>query len=216
MIRIIVCDDQDIVTEGLRVILNAYPDLEVVGVASNGQEALRLVEKLEPNIVLMDLKMPVMNGIQATKAIREEFPDVKVLALTTFDEDEWVLDAIRHGASGYILKDTPRAYLLDAIRQTMQGQTYIDPNVAGKLTNFVSQLNFPVSDMSIFDELTEREKEVLKLIGQGMTNAQIADELFISKGTASNYVSLILDKLELSDRTQAAILAIRHGLANMD
>lgn len=213
-IRILICDDQVIVCEGLQVILEAYPDLEVVGIANDGEEAVQLTAKHQPDIVLMDLKMPVMNGIQATKLIRERYSNSKVIALTTFDADEWVFDAIRAGASGYLLKDNPRDTLIKAIRDTVDGKTHVDPSVAGKLFEQFASSAVPMINQELLDQLSEREQDVLKLIAQGMTNAEIAEALFISKGTVSNYVSTILEKLDVADRTQAAVLALRHGLVD--
>jgi len=214
MIRILICDDQVIVCEGLQVILEAYPDLEVVGIANNGEEAIQLTAQYKPDIVLMDLKMPVMNGIQATKIIRERYRNSKVIALTTFDADEWVFDAIRAGASGYLLKDNPRDNLIKAIRETVAGKTHIDPSVAGKLFEQFANSSVPMINQELLDQLSEREQDVLKLVAQGMNNAEIAEALFISKGTVSNYVSTILEKLDVADRTQAAVLALRHGLVD--
>jgi len=215
MIRILICDDQVIVCEGLQVIIEAYPDLSVVGIAHNGEEAVALAQQHQPDVVLMDLKMPVLNGIQATKIIRERFPQIKVIALTTFDADEWVFDAIRAGASGYLLKDNPRDTLIKAIRETVEGKAHLDPAVAGKVLDQFASASVPMINQELLDQLSEREQDVLKLIAQGMTNAEIAEKLFISKGTVSNYVSTILEKLDVADRTQAAVLALRHGLVDL-
>ncbi len=215
MIRVLICDDQDIVRQGLEAILNTAPKIEVVGVAEDGAQALEQVPKTRPDIVLMDLKMPGMNGIIATQRIRDQFPDVKVLVLTTYDADEWVFDAIRSGASGYLLKDTPREELIRAIEGTVSGETHVDPAVAGKLFAHASRAA-PSPMTSIMEELSERELEVLKLLGRGLSNADIAQRLFLSEGTVRNYVSAILAKLDVTDRTQAAILALRYGLVDLN
>lgn len=211
MIRILICDDQVVVCEGLRAILGTINSFEVVGVANDGQQALELAEQLHPDLVLMDLKMPVMNGVQATAHLRASFPNMRVLVLTTYDMDEWVLDAVRSGASGYLLKDTPRDELVAAIKGTMEGKNFLDPAVAGKLMNQVGRIP-TASTPEALKQLSEREIEVLRLVGQGLNNAEIARQLFLSEGTVRNYVSAVLIKLQLSDRTQAAVLAMRSGL----
>ena len=213
MIRVLICDDQDVVCDGLRAILGTVPEIEVTGVAGNGAEAVELVEKDPPHVVLMDLNMPVMNGIQATRKICERFPAVRVLALTTYDADEWVFDAIRAGASGYLLKGTPRADLINAITGTAAGQTFIDPGVAGKLFTHVAGVNIE-HDSTVAESLSPRELEVLRLLAKGRSNTDIAAELFLSEGTVRNYVSGIFVKLGVTDRTQAAVIALRHGLVD--
>jgi NarL family two-component system response regulator LiaR len=214
MIRVLICDDQAIVCEGLQAILSTAQDIEVVGTAHDGAQAVEMVVGVQPDVVLMDLKMPVMNGVQATCLIRERHPRVHVLVLTTYDADEWVFDAVRGGASGYLLKDTPREKLIEAIRDTAAGKTPVDPNVAGKLFAQVAQ-GTVLPDTSIADELSEREREVLGLLARGMTNAEIAERLYLSEGTVRNYVSAILAKLNVADRTQAAVMALRHGLVSL-
>lgn len=211
MIRVLVCDDQAVVCDGLEMILNADPDIEVVGTAYDGAEAVEKATRLRPQVVLMDLKMPGMNGIQATRQICLKVPGVKVLVLTTFGDDEWVFDAIRSGASGYLLKGTPRQDLLRAVKGTAEGQTHVDPAVAGKLFSHVVH-SAPQQDTAITNTLSEREVEVLKLLAQGLTNAEIAERLFLTRGTVRNYVSAILTKLGVEDRTQAALIAVQHGL----
>ena len=213
MIRVLICDDQDIVRQGLEVILSTASNIEVVGAAEDGAEALELIPQIQPDIVLMDLKMPGMNGIVATQRICDQFPEVKVLVLTTYDADEWVFDAIRSGASGYLLKDTPREELIRAIEGTVSGKTHVDPDIAGKLLAHAARTS-PAPKTKIVEELSERELEVLKLLARGLTNPDIAQRLFLSEGTVRNYVSAILAKLDVSDRTQAAILALRYGLVD--
>ena len=214
-IRLLICDDQAIVCEGLRAILTPVSQIEVVGIANNGAEAIDLTRAKQPDLVLMDLKMPKMNGIQATKAIREQFPNVRILVLTTFDADEWVIDAIRNGASGYLLKDTPQEELVKAIIDTANGLSHIDPHVAGKLFDRITQQ--PVSvmpDGKLIGQLSDREREVLRLLATGLSNTEIAQILFLSEGTVKNYVSALFSKLGVTDRTQAAILAIRAGFVD--
>ncbi len=209
--KVIICDDQAIVRDGLEMLLRLEKDIEVIAVARDGEEALELVEKDQPDIVLMDLKMPGMNGVEATRRIRARYPDVIVLVLTTFDDDEWVFDAVRAGASGYLLKDTPREQVVEALHGTLAGKSFIDPQVAGKLlAQVASQQENPAS--AVKDKLSERELDVLRLLARGFTNAEIAAHLHLAEGTVRNHVSAIFNKLDVSDRTQAAIIAIRHGL----
>lgn len=216
VIRLLICDDQAIVCEGLRAMLAPVSQIQVVGVAKNGVEAIDLTRRFQPDLVLMDLKMPKMNGIQATKAIREQFPDVRVLVLTTYDADEWVINAIRNGAAGYLLKDTPQEELVKAILNTVKGWNPIDPQVAGKILEHITHqptMNLP--DQKLISQLSDREREVLRLLASGLSNTDIAQTLFLSEGTIKNYVSIIFSKLGVTDRTQAAILAIRAGLGEV-
>ena len=211
MIRILICDDQHMVAEGLRAILGTVEQFEVVGVAYDGAEAVERVAVTKPDVVLMDIKMPRVNGVIATRVIRSKFPEVRVLILTTYDADEWVIDAIRAGASGYLLKDSPRQVLVAAIEGTAAGKTHVDPAVAGRLFDQVARTAPPQSS-PLLESLTERERQVLALLGRGFNNAAIATQLHMAEGTVRNNVSNILGKLNLADRTQAALFALRHGL----
>jgi two-component system, NarL family, response regulator LiaR len=213
MVRIVICDDQDIVREGLKKILESESDIEVVGLAADGSEAVEMAVRLNPDLTLMDLKMPIMNGIQATASIHQRMPEAKILVLTTYDDDEWVIDAIRNGASGYLLKDTPRADLIRAIHGTVAGENFIDPSVAGKLFSAIHQ-QIPLERVPGNLVFSEREREILSLLAHGMTNLEIARKLFLSEGTVRNYTSTIFAKLGVADRTQAAILALRYGLVD--
>ena len=209
--KILLCDDQAVIRDGLEMLLNLERDFEVIGAAQDGAEALELAAQKQPDLILMDLKMPIMNGIEATRQIRAKFPNIKILVLTTYDDDEWVFDAIRAGASGYLLKDTSRQKIVEAIRGTMDGKSFVDPAIAGKLLNQVaSRQTQPASILT--DKLTERELDVLRLIAKGINNSEIATQLHLSEGTVRNHVSAILEKLGVSDRTQAAVIAIQHGL----
>jgi NarL family two-component system response regulator LiaR len=193
------------------MLLKLDPDINVVGTAEDGAVAVQMAGNEKPDLVLMDLKMPVMNGVEATRQIRNKFPAVKVLVLTTYNDDEWVFDAIQAGASGYLLKDTPRDELIKAIKGTVTGKTYVDPSIAGKVLEQVTSHQTQQTSL-ITSKLTEREIDVLRLIAKGLSNAEISDRLFLSDGTVRNHVSSILAKLGLSDRTQAAVIAIQHGL----
>lgn len=210
--RIIICDDQAIVRDGLAMLLRLDREIEVVGTAEDGAEAIELVEKERPDLVLMDLKMRGMNGIEATRRIRNRYPNVKVLVLTTYDDDEWVFDAIRAGASGYLLKDTSHTEVAAAIKGTIAGGAYTDPSVTEKLIRAVATQQVLPATL-ITDKLTAREVDVLRVLSRGLNNAAIARVLHLSEGTVRNYVSTILAKLELSDRTQAAVIAIKHGIS---
>jgi len=209
--KVIICDDQAIIRDGLELLLKLEKDIEIVGLAQDGAEAVELVNSKQPDLVLMDLKMPGMNGVEATRQIRSNHPEIKVLVLTTYDDDEWVFDSIRAGASGYLLKDTPREKVIEAIRGTVSGDSFVDPAVTGKLlAQVASKQEQPAS--VITNQLTDREVDVLHLIARGLSNAEIAGKLHLSEGTVRNHVSAIFAKLDVTDRTQAAILAIRHGI----
>ncbi len=209
--KVMICDDQAIVRDGLELLLRLEKDIEVVGLAQDGAQAIELVEITHPDLVLMDLLMPGVNGVEATRSIRAKHPETKVLVLTTFDDDEWVFDAIRAGASGYLLKDTPRGKVIEAIRGTVVGKAFVDPAVAGKLLEHAAGPQIQPAT-KVTEKLTERETEVLSLMARGLNNMDIASHLHLSEGTVRNHVSAILNKLEVSDRTQAVIIAIRHGL----
>jgi DNA-binding NarL/FixJ family response regulator len=210
VIRVLICDDQQVVREGLRAILSTAPQIEVVGLARHGADALEQIPAARPDVVLMDLKMPVMDGVQATREIRARFPGVRVLVLTTYDADQWVLDAVRAGASGYLLKDSPGDALIAAVEGTAAGRTHLDPAVAGRLVEHVSRAA-PAAPGTLPDSLTEREREVLGLVARGLSNAEIAAELVVSEATVKTHVARILSKLGLRDRIQAVVLAYETG-----
>jgi DNA-binding NarL/FixJ family response regulator len=215
MVRVLICDDQAVVREGLAAILSTDSEIEVVGLAENGRQALGLLEETQPDVVLMDLKMPVLNGVQATSRLRRDYPDIQVLVLTTYADDRWLFDAIRAGASGYLLKDTRRDELIAAVKGTAAGKCFLDPSVAGKLIQQVAAPRpaEPPCDAEV-EPLTEREREVVSLLAEGHSNPEIARRLHLAPGTVRNYVSGILQKLGVADRTQAAIVALRRGLVD--
>lgn len=209
--RVLICDDQTIIRQGLAMILNLTSDIEVIGLAEHGREVLSLVEQLAPDLVLMDLKMPGMSGVEATRQIRSRYPSTHVLVLTTYDDDQWVFDALRAGACGYLLKDTLPEDLLKAIRGTVAGKTFLDPAIAGKVVAHIAER--PAHQANIITaKLTEREIDVLRLVASGYTNTTIAERLHLSDGTVRNHVSAIIAKLAVTDRTQAALMAAQHGL----
>lgn len=205
MIRLLLVDDQGIVREGLRSLLNAKPDLEVVGEAENGQQAVEQALTLKPDVILMDVRMPIMDGVAATRTLHEQAPALKVLVLTTFDEDDYVARAMQYGAKGYLLKDTPSDELAEAIRAVHKGYTHLGPGLFDKVMTTAPAAPPPPPEMA---ELTPRELEVLQLIAAGKSNREIADTLYISERTVKNHVNSILKRLNLRDRTQAAIFAL--------
>jgi len=212
-IRVFVADDHAIVRKGIIALLATESDLEVVGEAGDGQVAVNQVNILQPDVVLMDLVMPVMDGIQATQEIATRWPDVKVLVLTSFAADDKVFPAIKAGALGYLLKDSSPDHLLAAIHQVYRGEPSLEPSIARKVLH---ELVHPPSIKQTTDPLTERELEVLRLVAQGGSNREIADQLVVAEWTVRTHVSNILSKLHLASRTQAALYALRTGLANIE
>ncbi len=213
MLRIVIIDDQAAVRASLAAILGSDPEIEVVGQGSNGEEALALVAADAPDLVLMDLQMPVMNGVQATRRLKRDRPDLPILVLTTYAADEWVSDAIHAGADGYLLKESRPAQLLEAIKGTVKRKTFLDPAIAGKVLQQATRQ--PTSEpmpTHLLDTLTPRELEVLALVVQGLNNREIGEQLYLATGTVRNHVSVIMEKLAVTDRTQAAVLAVQMGL----
>jgi len=211
--KLLICDDQDIIAEGLKLILESQEEFEV-RTAADGAQAIDMVTAAQPDIVLMDLKMPIMNGVKATEVIKQRFPEVKVLILTTYGDDDWLFDAIHSGADGFLLKDIPHNELFSAIRGTSNGDTHIDPKVARKLFDHAAQ-HTSIPDTQLLNILNEREVEILRLISRGYTNTQIAETTHLSEGTVRNYISALFSKLDVSDRTQAALLGLRYGLTDI-
>jgi DNA-binding NarL/FixJ family response regulator len=210
VIRVILVDDQSLVREGLKSLLEAQSDIEVIAEAENGQVALEAIAKDPPDVVLMDVRMPVMDGVAATQAIAAQFPEIKVLILTTFDDEAFVGDAVRAGAKGYLLKDTPSEELSEAIRMMHRGYTQLGPGILEKAMNSGPKAaESTPADLSSFDALTPREQEVLQLIAEGKSNREIAGALYIAERTVKNHVNSILRTLDVRDRTQAAILVRR-------
>ncbi len=208
-IRVLITDDHGVVRQGLRMFLSLDPDIQVVGEAANGQEAVAMARELQPDVVLMDLLMPVMDGLQATRAIRTEMPEVEILALTSVLEGASITRAIRAGAIGYLLKDTDAEQLHRALRGAAEGRVQLAPEAAARLMREVKAPESP-------EEFTERETEVLKLLARGKANKQIASELSVEEKTVKAHVSSILRKLGVQSRTQAALHAVRTGLVSVN
>jgi NarL family two-component system response regulator LiaR len=213
MIRVLVVDDHVVVRRGIRALLATETDIEVVGEAENGREAVAETENLQPDVTLMDLVMPEMDGIEAIRRITARQPEARILVLTSFAADDKVFPAIKAGALGYLLKDSSPEELVGAIHQVYRGESSLHPTIARKLLQELSQ---PAHEPRTLEPLTEREVEVLKLVAQGRSNQEIAEALVISEATARTHVSNILRKLHLASRTQAALYALREGLASLD
>lgn len=215
-IRILLVDDQALFLEGLKTLLSLEKTLEIVGECSNGEEAILSCRALRPDVVLMDLNMPVKDGVAATSAIVQEMPDTKVLALTTFDDDERVFDALKAGASGYLLKDTPSPRLIEAIETLHAGNSFLQPSIASKVLAEFNRRSEPVRSapkpIVLREPLSSREEEVLRSLSLGRSNKEIAGDLNLAEGTVKNHVSNILGKLGVLDRTQAALMARDLGL----
>lgn len=215
MIRILLADDQTLFREGLRTLLSTRPEVIVVGEAANGQEALTLTESLAPDVVLMDLQMPVMDGVQATAHIRQRWPEIPVLVLTTFDDDASLFGALRAGAAGYLLKDVSSETLMAAITAAARGEAFLQSTVTGRVVAAFARLmdaGGPKAEALVLP-LSPREREILALVSTGASNKEIADRLCLAEGTVKNHVTNILTKLDVRDRTQAALRARQLGIA---
>ena len=208
-IRLLLVDDHTVVRQGLKMVLSLEPDLLVVGEAANGQEAVTQVPTLKPDVVLMDLLMPVMDGVKAIREIKKGYPDVEVVALTSVLEDRLVIDAVEAGAAGYLLKETGPEGLIDAIRAAARGEVRLDPKAQRRL---VREVRTP----EMRESLTPRETDTLRLVAKGLTNKEIADALNVSEVTVKTHVSSVLSKLGLSSRTQAALFALKEGLVGLE
>ena len=211
-IRLLVVDDQTVVREGLAAILANYPEIEVIGQASDGNQALAIVKQAKPNVVLLDLVMPGLDGLATIPKIREVSPSSRILVVTGFAESDRVYQAIKAGALGYILKDATREQLVQAIRDVAQGRASLQPSIAVKL---IQEINHPSEANYTADPLTRRELETIRLIARGLSNQEIAAELVVNERTIAKYVSSILDKLHLANRTQAALYALREGITDL-
>lgn len=214
-VRVLLADDQALFREGLDTLLSVHKDIEVIGQASNGQEAVDLALKLRPDVILMDMQMPILNGIAATRRLKQSLPECRIIVLTTFNDNETIFDALRAGAVGYLLKDVGSAQLAESVRATARGESILDPSVAAKLVAEFSRVSSLVGGTSseiLPEPLSEREIELLRLIASGLSNREIGETLFITEGTVKNHITHILGKLGVRDRTQAALKARELGL----
>jgi DNA-binding NarL/FixJ family response regulator len=213
MIRVLIADDEGLVRAGFRAILDSEDDMEVVGEAADGREAVAMARALSPDVVLMDVRMPGLDGLQAARRVLGDTPHPKVLVVTTFDLDEYVLEAMRAGASGFLLKDAPREQLTAAVRIVARGEELLAPAITRRLIErLLTSESTPPAAAGAFEALTARELEVLRLVARGLSNTEIADELFLSRATIKTHVASILAKLDLRDRVQAVVLAYETGL----
>lgn len=216
-LKILLVDDHHLVRKGIKALLVDHEDLEVVGEAADGQEAIELNRKLHPDVILMDVRMPVCDGIEATRLIREEFPEAKILMLTVSEDDHHLFEAIRQGAQGYLLKNVEPAELAAAVRGMARGEAPISPSLARKIINgFAKSASGRTSDLQLAEELTVREREVLRMVAKGSTNREIAGKLFISENTVKNHLRNIMDKLHCKNRAQAVAFGLRTGIIDRD
>lgn len=213
-IRLMLVDDQRLMREGLRTLLELEPDFEVIGEAENGAVALEAYARHSPDVVLMDIRMPLMDGVEATRRLRQEDPNARIIILTTFDDDEFVFEGLRAGALGYLLKDVSGPELAEAIRTVSAGGSMIEPSVARKVVAEFARLAppTPARAETLIDPLSDRELDILKLLSKGLTNREIANQLYLAEGTVKNYVTSILQKIGARDRTQAALRARELGV----
>lgn len=216
MVKIMIADDQQLIRESLKIILDSDPDFEVVKVVGSGQEVLDSLKTESVDIILMDVRMPNMSGVDCTRIVKKEYPNIKVIILTTFDDDEYIYDALKYGASGYLLKGCSLEELSVAIHNVLSGGACFNPNVAGKVAQFFSQMANSHSELSFDGEekeydFSDTEQKIIAQIGHGYSNKEIAQKLGFSEGTIRNYLSVILDKLDLRDRTQLAIWYLSRG-----
>jgi DNA-binding NarL/FixJ family response regulator len=217
-IKVLICDDQSLFREALRILLSANADLEVIGEAANGEEALRMAVSSSPALILMDLRMPVMDGVEATRRINQLGLGIKVIVLTTFDDDETVFDGLRAGAVGYLLKDVSSDKLVEAIQAAKAGQYFLLTSITAKVVSEFSKISKPARKTRnevMPDPLSPREIEILRIVAQGASNKEIAEHLFISEGTVKNHLSSILSKLGVRDRMQAILKAREYGIIDI-
>ena len=213
MIKILIADDQELIRDSLRIVLSGNPDFSV-NTAANGIEVVRAVRRDKPDVILMDIRMPEMDGVQCTQIIKENYPEIKIIILTTFDDDEYIFSALKHGASGYLLKGISADRLIEAIHKVYHGNAMINEDIAGKVLKMFSQMakeNAAVItvDEDYIKEITDSEWKVIGLVSKGLSNKEIAAELFLTEGSVRNYLSSVLKKLDLRDRTQLAIWAVQ-------
>lgn len=223
MIKVLIADDQELIRESLKIILGAHDNIEIVGVVGNGYEVLETLKKHKVDIILMDIRMPKMDGVYCTKLVKEQYPEIKIVILTTFDDDEYIFSALKYGASGYLLKDVSMEELYEDIMVIYNGGALINPDIATKVVSMFSNMsrnrNLIIRNRNLIinveenclDELSKNEWKIVQNIGLGLSNKEIAKKMFLSEGTVRNYLSSILSKLDLRDRTQLAIWAVQTG-----
>ena len=218
MIKVLMADDQELIRESLGIVLGANPDMEITGMASDGQSVLSMIKKEKPDVILMDIRMPGMDGVECTRIVKEKYPDIYIIILTTFDDDEYVYGALKYGASGYLLKGISMKELDSAIRTVVSGRAMINPEITDKVVKLFNQMaksNYSIQvDDKMTEDLTKTEWKVIQKIGCGLSNKEISVDLALSEGTVRNYLSSILSKLDLRDRTQLAIWAVQTGTVN--
>ncbi len=218
MIKVMIADDQELIRESLKIVLGANPDMEVTDTVSDGKQVLGSIRKNRPDVILMDIRMPGMDGVECTRLVKENYPEIRVIVLTTFDDDEYIYGALKYGASGYLLKGISMKELADAIRTVYSGKAMINPEITSKVLKLFNQMarsNYSIQvEDSCTRELTKTEWKVIQKIGCGLSNKEISGELLLSEGTVRNYLSSILSKLNLRDRTQLAIWAVQTGTVN--
>ena len=220
MIKVLIADDQALIRESLQIVLAAHQELDVVGTVADGQEVLDFLQTTIPDIIIMDIRMPHLDGVLCTKAVKDKYPQVKIIILTTFDDDDFIFSALKYGASGYILKGASTEELYQAIQTVYKGGAMINPNIATKVFKLFSQMaqsNFAIAvEETNVEDLSKTEWRIIQQVGFGISNKEIAAKLFLSEGTIRNYLSGILSKLNLRDRTQLAIWAVQTGVTTKD
>ena len=219
MIKVLIADDQELIRESLKIVLGANEDMEVTGIAENGEQVLSEIKKKKPNVILMDIRMPGIDGVECTRLVKEKYPDIYIIVLTTFDDDEYIFSALKYGASGYLLKDVGMEELYEDIMVIYNGGALINPDIATKVVSMFSNMsrnrNLIINvEENCLDELSKNEWKIVQNIGLGLSNKEIAKKMFLSEGTVRNYLSSVLSKLELRDRTQLAIWAVQTGAVN--
>lgn len=215
MIKLLIADDQQLIRDSLRIVLETKEMIEITGAVSNGVEVIRSVRENRPDVILMDIRMPEMDGVQCTQIIKENYPDIKIIILTTFDDDEYIFSALKYGASGYLLKGISMDSLVDAIQKVYSGNAMINGDIATKVLDMFSKMAQNDISIKVEDglekEITDSEWKVIRLVSEGMSNKEIALKLYLTEGSVRNYLSSILRKLDLRDRTQLAIWAVQTG-----
>ncbi|AAK80881.1 DNA-binding NarL/FixJ family response regulator [Clostridium acetobutylicum] len=211
-INVVIADDEKLIRDGLKIILNANDEINVIGVAENGIEAAEICKREKVDVVLTDIRMPVCDGVKATKIIKNQFSDIKVLVLTTFKDDEYIFEAMKNGANGYILKDTSYEIIIDAVKSVYKGNVVVNPEIASKMVSGVMKTSPSSNEIKEKYKLTDRQIEIIIAIGSGLSNKEIAEKQYVTEGTVKNHITEILSKLEMRDRTQIAIFALKNEL----